>query len=149
MIMSLDSHLQFLWSDGSWGKNTIIFGADMSSSMHVDNKKKDILVFDEGPTQILHDTTMTVEAKYPINFTAPGKILMLSLNYNGSNSFLFANTVKMYQFKAKDSETKPHPLHLGKVSKDFTRNSMKKKTGLNGSEKVFQLSIILIILAIC
>ena len=27
------------------------FGADMSSSAHIDNKKKDILVLGKGPTQ--------------------------------------------------------------------------------------------------
>ena len=32
-------------SDDSWfGKHVIIFGADMSSSMHVDNRKKYILI---------------------------------------------------------------------------------------------------------
>ena len=41
----------------------------MNSSMHVDNKNKDILVLGEGSTQELDDTTLTVEAKYPINFT--------------------------------------------------------------------------------
>ena len=41
----------------------------MNSSMHVDNKNKDILVLGEGPTQELDDTTLTVEAKYPINST--------------------------------------------------------------------------------
>ena len=39
---------------------------------------------------------------------------------------------KIYQFKAKNSEIKPHPLCLGNISKDFTANNMKKKTGLNG-----------------
>ena len=33
------------------GKNVIIFGADMSSSVHVDNKGKDILIVSEGPTK--------------------------------------------------------------------------------------------------
>ena len=33
------------------GKNVIIFGADMSSSVHTDNKNKDILILGEGPTQ--------------------------------------------------------------------------------------------------
>ena len=50
------------------GRNVIIFGADMSSSVHVDNKNKDILIIGEGPTQELDDTTLTAEAKYPINF---------------------------------------------------------------------------------
>ena len=42
----------FLHPDGETGKNVIIFGADMSSSVHVDNKKKDILILGKGPTQV-------------------------------------------------------------------------------------------------
>ena len=38
------------------GKNVIIFGADMSSSVHIDNRNKDILILSEGPTQGLDDT---------------------------------------------------------------------------------------------
>ena len=45
------------------GKNVIIFGADMSSSVHVDNKGKDILILGEGPTQGLDDIILTTEAK--------------------------------------------------------------------------------------
>ena len=41
----------------------------MSSSVHIENKNKDISIFDEGPTQGLDDTTLTVEGKCPINFT--------------------------------------------------------------------------------
>ena len=37
------------------GKNVVIFGVDNSSSMHIDNKKKGILVLDEGPTERLTD----------------------------------------------------------------------------------------------
>ena len=33
----------------------------MGSSVHVDNKKKDILILGEGPTQELDDTTLTAE----------------------------------------------------------------------------------------
>ena len=35
------------------GRNVIIFGVDMSSSSHIDNKKKNILILGKGPTQIL------------------------------------------------------------------------------------------------
>ena len=38
-------------SDGGIGKNVIIFGINMSSSVHIDNKVKDILIFGKGPTQ--------------------------------------------------------------------------------------------------
>ena len=39
----------------------------MSSCVHVDNKGKDISILGERPTQGLDDTTLTAEAKYPIN----------------------------------------------------------------------------------
>ena len=58
--------------------------------------KKDILVLTEGPTQRLDNTIITVEAKYPINFTKPGKRFMLILYSNGSNSFLFVSAIKKY-----------------------------------------------------
>ena len=103
----------------------------MSSSVHVDNKGKDILILGEGPTQGLDDTTLTAEAKYPINFTQSGKRFVLSLHYNGSNSFLFVNATKIYRFKANDSEIKKYPWCLENVSKGFTFINMKK-TGLNG-----------------
>ena len=67
--IAFDSCSKFLFTDGNYGKNVIIFRVDMSSSVHVDNKEKDILILGGGPTQGLDDTTLTVEAKYPINFT--------------------------------------------------------------------------------
>ena len=41
----------------------------MSSSVHIDNKNKDILTLDERLARRLDDTTLKAEAKYPINFT--------------------------------------------------------------------------------
>ena len=64
---------RFLFTYGSYGKNVTIFGADMTSSMHLDNKGKDILILSEGPTKGLDDTTLPAEAKYPINFTQSEK----------------------------------------------------------------------------
>ena len=80
-------------------KNMIIF---MSPSLHIDNKNKDILILGEGTTQGLDDTTLTAEAIYPINFAQPNKRFISSPHYNGSNSFLYINATKIYQFKAKN-----------------------------------------------
>ena len=44
---------EFLFVDGSFGKNIIILGADMSSYVHVDNKGKNLLILGEGPIQML------------------------------------------------------------------------------------------------
>ena len=63
----------------------------MSSSVHVDNKKKYILVLGEGPTQGLDGTTLTAEKKYSINFTENNTRFCLSLHYNGANSYLFVH----------------------------------------------------------
>ena len=122
-----DSPLEFLFTDGNYGKPVIISGPDMSSSVHVDNKRKDIFILGEGPTHRLDGTTLTAEAKYPINSTQSGKRLVSGLHYNGSNSFLFVNATKVYQFKAKNSEIKDYALCLGNISKYFTINNMKKQ----------------------
>ena len=49
----------FSFPTGGFGKNVIIFGADLSSSVHVGNKRKDVLILVEGLTQGLDDTTLT------------------------------------------------------------------------------------------
>ena len=86
---------------GSKGGNVIIFEVDNSSSVHIDGRNIYSLILGEGPTQDLDDATITVEAKYSINFTESGKGFALCLHYNRSNSFLFVNAVKIYQFQAR------------------------------------------------
>ena len=56
LILIQNFHLQM----EAWGKNTIIFGVDMRSSEHINNKNKNILILREGPTQRLDDTTLTI-----------------------------------------------------------------------------------------
>ena len=101
-------------------RNVIIFGADLNSSVHICKRGKDILILGEGPTQGLDDTTLTAEAKYPIDFRQLGKQFVLSLNYNGSNSFLFVNATKVCQFKAKKSEIKDYALCLGNIKRFYS-----------------------------
>ena len=72
------------------GGNVIIFGVDMSSSPHIDNKKNEILILGKGPTQGL-EHALTAEKLYPINFTEENTKFCLSLHYNGANSYLFVN----------------------------------------------------------
>ena len=49
-------------------KNVIIFGVDLSSSVHINNKGKDILILGIGPTQGLDDATLAAEAQYSVDF---------------------------------------------------------------------------------
>ena len=86
----------------------------MSSSAHIDNKKKDILVLGIGPTKGL-EHTLTGEKMYSINFTVTKKKFCLSFHYNGANSYLFVNGTEIYKFKAKDSEIVAAPLCLGNM----------------------------------
>ena len=113
-----------------FGRNCKIFGVDMSSSVHVDNKKKDILILIKGPSQGLDGTTLTAEKKYSINFTVIRKKFCLSLHYNRANSYLFVNGTDIIKFKFNDFEIVTIPLCLGNISKDFSADNMKK-TGLN------------------
>ena len=62
----------------------------MSSSIHIDNKKKDILILGRGPTQGL-ESILTAEKMYSINFAEKNKKFCLILHYNGVNSYLFVN----------------------------------------------------------
>ena len=72
---------------GSMDKNIIIFGVDMTSSVHLDNKKKDILILGKGPTKVLDDTMLIEEAQYSINFSRSIRKLYLSLHYMGVRGF--------------------------------------------------------------
>ena len=129
-------HSEFFLTDGSMGRNVIIFGADLSSSMHFDNKEKNIFIFGEGPTQKLDDTTLTSKALYDITFTHPNKRFALSLHYNGNNSFLSVNATKIYQFKAKNSKIKDYALCLGNILKEFRINNLKKKNSIKSGCKI-------------
>ena len=102
----------------------LIFGADTSSSAHIDNKKKNKLVLRIGTTQGL-EHRLTAEKMYSINFTVTNKKFCLSLHYNGANSYLFVNGTEIYKFKAKDSEIVVGPICLGNISKDWSVDNMK------------------------
>ena len=111
----------------------------MSSSVHVDNKKKDILNLVERSTQQLD---VTADKKYSINFTQNNKRFCLSLHYNRANSYLFVNgTVIIFKlniiiiiiiikYKARDYEIAAALLCLENISKGFSVDNIKT-TGLN------------------
>ena len=66
---------------------------------------------------------------YKTDFTQQGKKFVLSLHYNGENSYLFVNGVQQLKFKAKNSEIKRAHLPLGNISTDYTTTNATK-TGL-------------------
>ena len=54
--IGFDSYGSFSFPRTGLGRNVTIFGVDMSSSTKIDNRKKDILILDKGPTQVLEHT---------------------------------------------------------------------------------------------
>ena len=113
-----------------FGRNVIILGVDLRSSVHANNKKIYILVLGKDFIQGINGTTIYAEKMYSINFTENNKKFVLSLHYNGNNSYLFVNGTEIHKFKAKDSEIVATPLCIGNISKDFSVDNMKK-TGSN------------------
>ena len=121
----------YLLSSGRFGRKVIIFGVDMSSSVHVDNKGKDVLILGKGRTQGLGEHSLTAEKMYSVHFSDNGDKYCLTLHYNGGNSYLFVNGRVIIKFKSKDSKIVASPLCLRNISKDWTVYNMKD-TGLNG-----------------
>ena len=89
----------FLFPDGIFVQNVIAFGADMSSSVHANNKINNILVLGKDFMQGINGTTIYAEKAYSTKVK-----FCLSLNNNGDNSYLFVNGTEICNFKAKDSE---------------------------------------------
>ena len=54
--IEFDRRSGFSFPGDGFGQNVLIFGADMSSSVHIDHKGKDILAFAKGPAQGLEST---------------------------------------------------------------------------------------------
>ena len=50
---------------------------------------------------LMNDTTLYVEKNYWRKFTDPGERFVLSLHYNGDNSYLFVNGRQELKFKCK------------------------------------------------
>ena len=125
--IGFDRRSSFSFPGGGFGQNIIIFGVDMSSSPHIDNKGKDNLILGRGPTQGLGENSLTAEEMYSINFTLTKNKFCLSLHYNGTNSYLFVDGTEIYKFKAKDSEIVVGPICLVNISKDWSVDTVKKK----------------------
>ena len=107
------------------GRNVLIFGVDMSFSVHATNRANHIYLMGEGLTQGINDTIIYVEKNYYRNFTDPGKWFVLSLHYNGNDSYLFVNGRQELKFKCKADQ-----LVKEKLSDQWTAS---KKTGLYGN----------------
>ena len=112
-------------------RNVLIFGADMSSSVHTTNRANRIYLMGTGLTQGINDTTIYAEKNFYRNFTDFGKTFVLSLHYNGDNSYLFVNGRQELKFKAKTDQLVKEKLCIGNLSDQWT-TSESEKTGVYG-----------------
>ena len=86
----------------------------------------------DGLTQGIHDTTLYVEKKYLRNFTEPNVKFVLSLHYNGNDSYLFVNGRQELKFKCKTDQLVKEKLCIGNLSDQWTA-SESEKTELYGN----------------
>ena len=112
-------------------RNVIIFGADMSFSKHANNKANNIYVMGKDYVRKVNDTTIYAGKMYYRNFTYLGKNFMLSLHYNGDDSYLFVNGRQELKFKAKTDQLVKEKLCIGNLSDQWS-TSKSEKTGVYG-----------------
>ena len=107
-------------------KNVIIFDADMSFSIHATNRANKIYVMGKELIQGINGTTIYAEKLFYNNITDFGVKFVLSLHYNGDNSYLFANGRQELKFKAKDDQIINEKLCLGNLSDQWTTSESEK-----------------------
>ena len=95
------------------GRNVLIFGVHEDSVIHANNKANNIFVMGDAFVQSINDTTLYAEKIYNQNFTQPSTKFVLSLHYNGDNSYLFVNGKQQLKFKAKTESLVREKLCIG------------------------------------
>ena len=106
-------------------RNALIFGADMSFSVHATNRANNIYLMGTGLTQGINDTTIYAEKNFNRNFTDFDKKFMLSLHYNGDDSYLFVNGRQELKFKAKTDQLVKEKLCIGPMTNGLQMNQKK------------------------
>ena len=114
------------------GRNALIFGVDESSVVHSNNKANNIYVMGDLFVQGINDTTLYAEKIYSQNFIQPSKKFILSLHYNGDDSYLFVNGKQELKFKCKTESLVKEKLCIGNLCDKWT-TSESEKTGLYGN----------------
>ena len=112
-------------------RNVLIFGADMSFNVHSTNRANHLYIMGTGLTQGINDTTIYTEKNFYRNFTDFGKKIMLSLHYNGDDSYLFVNGRQELKFKIKTDQLVKEKSCIRNLSDQWT-TSESEKTGVYG-----------------
>ena len=114
------------------GRNLLIFGVHEDSLAHANNKANNLYVMGDLFVQGINDTTLYIGKVYSQNFTQASKKFVLSLHYNGDDSYLFVNGKQEVKFKAKTKSLVREKLCVGNLS-DKWSTSESEKTGLYGN----------------
>ena len=101
-------------------RKVLVFGADMSFSVHATDRANHIYLMGTGLTQGINDTTIYAEKNFYRNFTDPGKKFVLSLHYNGDDSYLFVNGRQELKFNCKTDQLVKEKLCIGNLSDQWT-----------------------------
>ena len=96
------------------GRNIIIFGVHENSVIHSNYKRSNIYIMGNGFVQGIADTTLYAEKTYSQNLTQPSKKFVLSLHYNGDDSYLFVNGRQELKCKTKTEHLIKTKLCIGK-----------------------------------
>ena len=106
----------------------------MKNSSYSTNKKHHIYILGKSVTQGLqYGATIYAEHDYDkVNGSQVNKKFILSVHYNGDNSYLFINGVKQFQFKAMSSLKLDNLLNIENTSTNFPNQTDYKKGALHG-----------------
>ena len=106
------------------GSNVLIFGVDESSLVHANNKASNIYIMGNLFVQGINDTTLYAEKVCSQNFSQASKKFVLSLHYNGDDSYLFVNGEQELKFKCKTEHLVKEKLCIGNLSDQWTASEL-------------------------
>ena len=136
--IAYDHNGSYSFGNNNNSRNLIIFGCDISFSTHANNRANNIYKLGKYFIQGVNGTAIYAEKMYKTDPSIQEKMYVLSLHYNGDNSYLFINGTQELKFKAKNSELNKNTFCVGNISEDFSNINMDK-TSLFGN--VYDLSI--------
>ena len=111
---------EFKHTDNSFPYNAVAFGVDSQ-------KDDNILAIGQGNIKFNKEIINVFASYGKTNISKTKNSVVLSLHYNGKNSHIFANSEKITDFTAKDSEINDDPFCLGNISKHFSESDTKKQ----------------------
>ena len=150
--IGFDGESSFSFGNRTDAKNVIIFGVNTSNSSHLTNKTQNIYVLGKKFFQGMNNKTIYAEKIYKTNFTEQSKKFVLSLHYNGDNSYLFVNGSQELKFKSSVNYLDRIFLCVANIPSDWSlTNSTKTRlygnfyqiaidyVGINGVKRIYNI----------